>query len=49
MGFMTSRARRKPRTISDEDVERVVVKTLEEQPRTSDALVDAFDGRRRPG
>jgi transposase len=25
----------KPRTISDEDVERVVVKTLEEQPRTA--------------
>jgi len=23
----------KPRTISDEDVERVIVKTLEEQPR----------------
>ena len=25
----------KPRTISDEDIERVIVKTLEEQPRTA--------------
>ena len=36
----------KPRTISDEDVERVIVKTLEEQPAERDALVDAVDGRR---
>ena len=34
----------KPRTISDEDVERVIVKTLEEQPTGRDALVDALDG-----
>ena len=36
----------KPRTISDEDVERVIVKTLEEQPAERDALVDALDGGR---
>ena len=36
----------KPRSISDEDVERVIVKTLEEQPRERDALVDAVDGGR---
>ena len=34
----------KPRSISDEDVERVIVKTLEEQPAGRDALVDALDG-----
>ena len=34
----------KPRSIGDEDVERVIVKTLEEQPRGRDALVDAVDG-----
>ncbi len=39
----------KPRSISDEDVERVIVKTLEEQPRGRDALVDAVDGVRRRG
>ena len=36
----------KPRSISDEDVERVIVKTLEEQPAERDALVDAVDGGR---
>ena len=34
----------KPRSIGDEDLERVIVKTLEEQPRERDALVDALDG-----
>ena len=34
----------KPRSISDDDVERVIVKTLEEKPAERDALVDALDG-----
>ena len=36
----------KPRSIGDDDVERVIVKTLEERPRGRDALVDAVDGHR---
>jgi hypothetical protein len=36
----------KPRSISDEDVERVIVKTLEAQPAQCHALVDALDGGR---
>ena len=34
----------KPRSIGDDDVERVIVKTLEEQPARRHALVDALDG-----
>jgi hypothetical protein len=36
----------KPRQITDDDVERVIVKTLEEQARERHALVDALDGSR---
>ena len=35
-----------PRTVTDEDVERVVVKTLEEVPRGCDPLVDQGHGPR---
>ncbi len=35
----------KPRTIGDDDVERVIIKTLEETPRGCDPLVDPLDGR----
>ena len=34
----------RPRTITDEQVERVVITTLESKPRRRDALVDAVDG-----
>ncbi len=34
----------RPRTISDEQVEEVIVKTLETTPQGCDALVDAVDG-----
>ena len=37
------------RTVTDDMVEAVIVKTLEEMPEGRDALVDAFDGRRRSG
>ena len=33
-----------PRTVTDEDVERVIVKTLDETPDRCDALVDEVDG-----
>ena len=36
----------RPRTISDEQVEEVIVKTLETTPEGRDALVDAVDGHR---
>ena len=38
-----------PRTITDEQVEEVIVKTLESTPQGCDALVDAVDGRVRSG
>ena len=38
-----------PRTITDEQVEEVIVKTLETTPQGRDALVDALDGRARSG
>src|SRR5450755_4316890 len=36
----------RPRTITDEQVERVVITTLESVPKGRDALVDAVDGPR---
>ena len=36
-----------PRKITDEQVEEVIVKTLETTPEGRDALVDAVDGRAR--
>ena len=39
----------RPRTITDEQVEEVIVKTLESDAQGRDALVDALDGRARSG
>ena len=37
----------RPRTITDEQVEEVIVRTLETHAQGRDALVDALDGRAR--
>ena len=39
----------RPRTITDAQVEEVIVRTLETTPQGRDALVDALDGRARSG
>ena len=45
-GCSTSRGRGSPRTITDAQVEEVIIKTLETHAEGRDALVDAVDGRR---
>src|SRR3954454_23578346 len=48
-GCWTSRRRDRPRTVSDEQVERIVTTTLESTVQGRDALVDAVAGRASGG